>query len=393
VGFAEAGAAAAHPEPQFVTPHYDDDGNLTEYLDAGVLPPDTEKSEEPAESPVAPPRPARPTTDETALSADLRRNGPGRRRYAARMKVAACQFAPVFLDTSTSLAKMLGVLQEAAGAGAEVIAFPETALPGYPGWLSGTGGARFDDDEQKTAFAHYLDAAIEREGPEIAQLTEAARDLRVHLAVGFVERGTVRGRGSTWASLLQVSPSLDPTVHRKLVPTYEERLAWAHGDANELTTHDLPRTSEHRVGALNCWENWMPLARAALYEQGEDVHVSIWPGSPALTKDISRFTAREGRVFVVASSGVLHAKDIPDSFPLKQQWIDAVGSEVLHGGGSRIVAPTGEELAALEEPVEGICYAELDWSVQRAERQNFDVAGHYSRPDLLQLQIRRDMPR
>ena len=308
------------------------------------------------------------------------------------MKAAAAQFAPVFLDTAATLEKMLSTIQEAAREGAELIAFPETALPGYPGWLSGTGGSRFEDAAQKEAFGLYLEAAIEADGPEILRIAEAAFDLKIHVATGIVERGYSRGRGSTWAGLLQVSPTLEPTIHRKMVPTYEERLIWAHGDTNELMTHDH-ESSGFRIGALNCWENWMPLARAALYEQGEDVHISNWPGRPDLVRDISRFTAREGRVFVVAASGVLRAKDIPDSFPLKQAWLDDARSDILCAGGSRIVSPTGEELAVMDEPEEGIVYAQLDARVLRAERQNFDPAGHYSRPDLLELLVSRDTPR
>lgn len=314
------------------------------------------------------------------------------------MKVAAVQFAPVFLDTEATLEKMLLAMTAAARDGASLVAFPETALPGYPGWLSVTGGARFEDPVQKRAYAQYLEAAVEADGPELARLAEAARDLDVHLAAGVVERGSKRGRGSTWASLFQVGRAVEPSLHRKLVPTYEERLAWSIGDANELVTHPLPNSAPRsnsalRVGALNCWENWMPLARAALYEQGEDIHVSIWPGRPDLTQDISRFTAREGRVFVVAASGVMHLRDIPDAFELKAEWREANGSDVFLRGGSRIVGPDGVELGALDEPEEGIVIAAIDVDLLRAERQNFDPAGHYSRPDLLRLDVHRRTPR
>ncbi|MEM7168110.1 MAG: carbon-nitrogen hydrolase family protein [Planctomycetota bacterium] len=307
------------------------------------------------------------------------------------MRIAAVQFAPSFLDTAATLEQMLAAMSEAANAGASLVAFPETALSGYPGWLSPTGGAAFDDSAQKHAYAHYVDAAVEADGPEVARLAEAARDLDLHLVTGLIERGSARGRGSTWAGLLQVSRRVAPSIHRKLVPTFEERLVWSAGDANELRTHPLGR--DFRVGALNCWENWMPLARAALYEQGEDVHVSVWPGSPELTRDISRFTAREGRVLVVAASGVLQARDIPDSFPLKAAWLEAAEGDFIHSGGTRIVSPTGADLVALDEPVEGIAYADLDPAVLRSERQNFDPAGHYSRPDLLRLEVVRGTPR
>ncbi len=301
------------------------------------------------------------------------------------MRVAAVQFAPVFLDTPASLERMLARIHEAAKAGAEVIAFPETALSGYPGWLSETGGAQFDDADQKAAYACYLEAAVEEGGPELQALETAAKDLGVYLVVGIIERGKTIGRGSTYASLFRVGPRQAAIVHRKLVPTYEERLVWAPGDASGLVVH------EHnglRIGALNCWENWMPLARAALYQEGEELHISAWPGSAELTRDISRFTAREGRVFVLAASGVMRGSDVPASFPLRSQWVQSE-DQVLRSGGSRILAPDGRELASMDEPEEGILYADLELTTLHRERQNFDPCGHYSRPELLKLQVDR----
>ena len=301
------------------------------------------------------------------------------------MRVAAVQFAPVFLDTRATLDRMLEALSEAAAGGASVVAFPEAALAGYPTWVAHTGGARFDDPDQKRAYAAYLEAAVEQDGPELRELAQAARDLGVYLIAGVVERGRAAGRGTTYAGLFRVGPDHDPVIHRKLVPNHEERLVWGQGDASGLVVrahHDF------RIGALNCWENWMPLARAALYELGEDLHVSIWPGSPALTSDIARFIAREGRVFVLAASGVLRAADIPSSFPLRDQLVQSP-AQVFHSGGSRIVAPDGTELASLDRAETGIIAADLDLDLVRRERQNFDPSGHYRRPELFQLEVDR----
>lgn len=302
---------------------------------------------------------------------------------SSSLRVAAVQFAPVFLDTPATLARMLAQLGIAARAGAQVVAFPETALSGYPVWLSPTGGARFEDPGQRAAYAAYLAAGVEEGGPELTQLADAARDLGVYLLAGVIERGRARGRGTTWCSLFSVGPEQPPLLHRKLVPTYEERLVWAQGDASGL------RVRAHggfRIGGLNCWENWMPLPRAHLYAQGEDVHVSLWPGRPDLTRDSSRFIAREGRVFVIAASGVLHATDVPTSFPLRAELLAAAG-DVFCTGGSRIVGPDGRDLAASDVAEETILYATLDMDCLRRERQSFDPAGHYSRPELFRLEV------
>jgi len=301
------------------------------------------------------------------------------------VKIAAAQFAPVYLDRAATLEKMLGVIDRAASGGIRLLAFPETALSGYPSWLDPTGGARFNDPVQKRAFAAYLDAGITVPGPEVAALEERARRHRMFLYVGAIERGRTQGRGSTWATLLAVHPDRGLVgAHRKLVPTYEERLVWAQGDGAGLLVHEWDGV---RCGGLNCWENWMPPARFALYGQGEELHVSVWPGSPALTQDISRFTAREGRVFVLAASGVLRRDDVPDSFFLKDPMFGS--RDCLMSGGSLIVDPRGEVIAGPLLDDEGLVSAEIDLAVLREERQNFDPAGHYSRPDVFSFAVNR----
>lgn len=302
------------------------------------------------------------------------------------MRVAAVQLAPVLLDRTATLGRIEEAARAAAGQGARLIVFPESALPGYPSWLARTNGAAFDDPLQKALHARYLDQGVELPGPELVRLQALARETEATLVVGVMERGTRAGRGSLWASALKVRPDGAWRSHRKLVPTHEERLAWAPGDGHGLVVED-----EHgwRVGALNCWENWMPAARLALYSQGEEVHCSLWPGSPALTKDISRFTAREGRVFVIASSGVLHLDDVPSDLPGRDQLAASTADGLLHWGGSRIVAPSGEELAALDDPVPGILVADLSRDLLLGERQNFDPTGHYGRADVFELQVDR----
>jgi nitrilase len=214
------------------------------------------------------------------------------------------------------------------------------------------------------------------------RMRAAAAQGRLTLVVGVAERG----RGSLWATALWVHPDGSWLAHRKLVPTYEERLAWGWGDGHGLRVQDV---AGWRVSALNCWENWMPAARLALYAQGSELHVSLWPGSPGLTRDISRFTAREGRVWVLAASGVLRAGDIPADYPARDALLHDAPGGVLASGGSRIVGPDGVERAALDAPEEGLVVAEIDRATLLGERQNFDAAGHYHRSDVFDLRVNR----
>ncbi len=302
------------------------------------------------------------------------------------MKIAAAQIAPVFMDRRATLEKILAAVEQAGRAGVRLLAFPETVLPGYPTWLARTHGAAFDDPLQKTLHALYLDQAVELPGPELEILREAAARHAMTLVVGVAERGVAAGRGTLWATALWVHPDGSWLAHRKLVPTYEERLAWGWGDGHGLRVQQV---EGWRVSALNCWENWMPAARLALYAQGAEIHVSLWPGSPGLTRDISRFTAREGRVWVLAASGVLRAQDIPAAYPAREALLASAEGGLLASGGSRIVGPDGLERAALETPEEGLVIAEIDRATLLRERQNFDPAGHYHRSDVFTLEVER----
>ncbi len=303
------------------------------------------------------------------------------------MRIAAAQVHAAWLDPVRTTDIVTDWIGRAADEDVELVAFGETFLGGYPLWLSITDGARFDDAGQKAAYAAYLGAAVEIDGPEVSTIIEAARDRRVFTYLGMAERGKGPGRGTVYCTLLAIDPERGLlSAHRKLMPTHEERMAWGIGDGQGLRVHDGP--GGVRVGGLNCWENWMPLARTAMYAGGEDLHVAVWPGAVTNTQDITRFIAREGRVFVLSAGTLISAADIPSSFPLAEAVI-ANMDEGSYDGGSCIAGPDGHWIVEPVANEERLVIADIDLARAREERHNFDPTGHYSRPDVLELTVHR----
>ena len=302
------------------------------------------------------------------------------------MRIAAAQARPYWLDPSATTKKVVAWLENAAAQQVEIVAFPETFLSGYPSWLEQTGAAKFDDAMQKRAYAAYLDAAVEVTGPEIQLITEAARDLGIFVYLGTIERDVTVGRGTVFCTLVAIDPHTGVVgTHRKLMPTYEERLVWGIGDGNGLRVH---QAGAARVGGLNCFENWMPQARHALYAQGEELHVSVWPGNPRNTVDITRFIAKEGRVFSLAANGLLGLADIPADFPLRAALEEAGGTDYCRGG-SALAAPDGRWLVEPLADEERLIVADIDLAEVHAERLTMDPTGHYSRPDVFTVGVDR----
>lgn len=303
-----------------------------------------------------------------------------------QLVVAAAQIAPVWLDRARTTDRIIAAMHEAAAGGAQLVTFGEALLPGYPFWLEHTDGARFESALQKEFHAHYLDQAVQIEAGHLDPIRTAARDLALPTILGLIERPLDRGGHSVYASLVHLhADGTIGTVHRKLMPTHEERLAWSPGDGHGLRTH---RVGPFTVGGLNCWENWMPLPRAALYAQGEDLHVAIWPGGLHNTHDLTRFLAKEGRSYVISVSGLMRRSDVPDDVPQRALLLERL-PETMANGGSCIAAPDGTWVV---EPVVGeerLIIANLDHRRVREARQNFDPAGHYARPDVTRLVVDR----
>lgn len=303
------------------------------------------------------------------------------------LKVALGQIAPVWLDKEGTLKKVENSINEAAESGCELIVFGEGLVPGYPFWLALTGGAEWDTKVNKELHAHYVRNSIMIEAGELDSICELSKKRKIAVYLGIIERAKNRGGHSIYASLVYINEKGEiKSVHRKLQPTYDERLTWSPGDGHGLQVHPL---KQFTVGGLNCWENWMPLPRTALYGQGENLHVAAWPGSDHNTKDITRFIARESRSYVLSVSSLMSKDDFPENTPHLDRILENA-PDTLANGGSCIAGPDGEWII---EPVlhkEGLIIETLDFNRVLEERQNFDPVGHYSRPDVTKLTVNRE---
>ncbi len=294
------------------------------------------------------------------------------------MKIAAVQATPVFCDREATVEKVGALTKEAAANGAELVVFPEAFVPTYPDWVWRT--TPWADGDW---YARWADQCVDVPGSACDALGAAAAEHGTYLAIGVNERDG----GTIYNTLLYFGPDGALLAkHRKLMPTGGERLVWGQGDGSTLAVIDTPFG---RVGGLICWENYMPLARAAMYEQGVDILLApTWDNSDVWVASM-RHIAKEGRCYVVGVNSCLRATDVPASIPGRDE-IYGDADDWMSRGNTVIVDPDGAILAGPITEEEGILYADADRETITRSRRQFDVTGHYARPDVFRLEVRRD---
>jgi nitrilase len=303
-----------------------------------------------------------------------------------RVAIAQAEVAP---DLASGLEKTRSLARAVARDGAQLVAFPETWLPGYPIWLDVCRDAAiWNNPEVKAEYARMADNSVVVDGESGRALGAIASESRITLVVGVVERvDQGPGRGTLYNSLLIYTPDgALANHHRKLMPTFTERLLWGHGDSNGVRAVATPSA---RVGGLICWEHWMPLARQAMHDSGEDIHVAAWPTVHDLHQVASRHYAFEGRCYVLAVGSLMKASALPADLELHPQR----SGEWAMRGGSMVVAPDGQVLAGPVFDREETLVMDLDLRRVREESMTLDVSGHYSRPDCFEFRpVRRPRP-
>ncbi|MBW3671881.1 MAG: carbon-nitrogen hydrolase family protein [Acidobacteria bacterium] len=304
------------------------------------------------------------------------------------VRVAVVQAAPAHLDIERSVERVAGFTAEAAAGGASLVVFGETWLPGYPAWIDHCGEVTiWNNSATKDVFARLRQNSITVPGDHATRLADVARSHNVTLVIGAHERvESGPGNGTLYNVLLTFAPDGELAQHhRKLVPTYTERLVWGPGDARGLDAVDTP---SGRVGGLICWEHWMPLARHAMHESGEQIHVAVWPTAHEMHQLASRHYALEARCFVIAAGSIMRASELPSEFE-RPSHVRA-DDELLLRGGSAVIAPDGSYVAGPLFDEEKILFADIDLSAIDREKLTLDVSGHYHRPDLFELTTKRE---
>jgi nitrilase len=300
-----------------------------------------------------------------------------------KVKVAVVQAAPVFFNRQATIEKACDLISEAAEQGAQLILFPEAFVPAYPRGLAFGTVVGSRNPQGRRIWQSYWENTVEVPGPATAKLSDAARKAKVYLAMGVIERDVMRSSGTLYCTILYFGP--DGRLlgkHQKLKPTAAERLIWGEGDGSTLT---VVETEIGKIGGLICWENYMPLARMAMYNKGVELYLAPTADARDTWQATLRHIACEGRCFVLGCNQYMtkdmYPGDLKELKELNEQ------PEVMCRGGSAIISPLGKVLAGPLFDQEGILFADLDLAEITRSKFDFDVVGHYARPDVFQLMV------
>ena len=297
------------------------------------------------------------------------------------VSAAVVQASSIFFDQERSLEKSIQLTADAVAKGAELVVFPEAFISAYPRGMDFGAVVGSRSDEGREMFRQYWASSVDVPGPVVDSLAEAAQDHKVHLVIGVIERDG----GTLYCTVLFFSPEGYLGKHRKLMPTGSERLVWGYGNGSTLPVYD---TSLGKLGAVICWENYMPLMRMAMYSKGIQLYCAPTADNRDSWHASMRHIATEGRCFVLSCNQFVRAKDYPEDLLLSDD-----PEEIISRGGSCIVDPFGNFLVEPHFGSEKILMADLDMAEIARGKYDFDVVGHYARPDVFQLHVNeRDTP-
>ena len=299
------------------------------------------------------------------------------------VKIAVIQQAPVLLDKEGTIQKAVALIEEAVSSGGELIVFPETFVPGYPDWI---WRLRPRNDRELTTEIHklLLDNSVNFNTDDLRPLYDSAKKHQVTVVCNINERDFAHSQTTIYNTNIVISRDGELlNRHRKLMPTNPERMVWGFGDASGLKVVDTPLG---KIGILICWENYMPLARYALYAQGVEIYIApTWDSGDTWVASM-RHIAKEGACWVIGSGSAIRGSDIPNNFPGKDS-LYPDPDEWVNDGDSVVVAPGGQIVAGPMRKEQGILYADIDVEKSGIAHRKLDVAGHYSRPDIFTLHV------
>jgi len=298
--------------------------------------------------------------------------------------IAVIQASPVFMDREATITKACKLIIEAAANGAKMVLLPEAFVPGFPDWIWNVSPGQMGLHQH--LYAKLLEGSVTIPSAATEKLCNAAHQGGIYVMIGINERSSESGGGSLYNTLLYIdAEGKIMGKHQKLIPTAPERTIWAYGDPSGVSVFDTPLC---RVGGLTCWENYMPLARYSLYEQGIELYLAPTYDESDVWKASMQHIAREGRTYVLGCCMVSKKEDIVAACPELEPYYESAG-EWINTGNSLIVDPNGEIIAGPLHKEEGILYADMDMHLLRGSKWNLDVAGHYARPDAFELTVRK----